>query len=126
MNPDVAAVPDTQRAPYLNGFLIDGSGVSDSVNLCGSLDVDVEHKVALFRLHGLRRALVHSHSMAGQSILLLQLSIQQIDGWETEQVVQQLQKYKVSQSLDQQARSLVWNLIFFLFISDLKWVRIQQ
>lgn len=90
----------THSALYLNGFLIDGSGVSDSVDLCSSLDVNVEHQVALFRLHSLRRSLIHSHSMPCQSICLLQLSIQQVDGWEMEQIVEKITHKSLETKID--------------------------
>lgn len=64
---------------YLNGFLIDGSCVSDTINLCCPFDVDVEHLMALLWLYSRGGSLIHSHGMSRQTVLLFQLSVQQVD-----------------------------------------------
>lgn len=52
-------------ALYLDSFLVDGSSVSNPVDLCSSFNVDVEHKMTLLDLYSLRRSLIHSHGMSG-------------------------------------------------------------
>lgn len=65
----------------LDCFLIYGSGVCHSIYFSCSLDVDVEHMMSLLGFHCLCCSFIDSHGVTSQSILLLQFSIQQIDGY---------------------------------------------
>lgn len=69
---------------YLDGFLVDSSGVGDAVDLCSPLDVDVEHVMPLRVVHRLRGSLVHRHGVTRQPKLLLQFGVEQVDGCQSQ------------------------------------------
>lgn len=71
--------------PYLNCFLVNCSGICNSINFSCSLDVDIEHVMSLSSFNCLRCSFIDSHCMSSQSILLLQFSIQQVNGWKGKQ-----------------------------------------
>lgn len=66
---------------YLDSFLVNGSGIRDSIDFSCSLDVDIEHVMSLRSIYGLRCSFIDSHGVSRQSIPLLQFSIQQVNGW---------------------------------------------
>lgn len=70
---------------YLDSLLINGPGVRDAIYFGRSLDVDIEHLVSLLIFYRLRRSFVNSHGVTRQSVLLLQLGVQQVDGWKAAQ-----------------------------------------
>ena len=73
--------PRLKIRPYLNSLLVDGPGVGDPVDFGGSFDVDVEHGVPLPGAHRLRGPFIDGHGMAGQTVLLFQLGVQEVDSW---------------------------------------------
>lgn len=66
---------------YLNSFLVNCSGVCDSIYFSCSLDVDIEHVMSLLSFHCLSRSFINGHGMPCQSISLLQFGIEQVNGW---------------------------------------------
>merc|ERR1739838_1255786 len=64
----------------LNGLLINGSGVCNTIYFCSSLDVNVKHMMSFTRLHCLRCPFIDCHGMSSQAILLFQFSVQQVNG----------------------------------------------
>lgn len=56
---------------YLNSFLVNCSGVRDSIYFSSSFDVDIEHVMSLLSFYCLSCSFIDSHGMSCQSIFFL-------------------------------------------------------
>lgn len=92
---DIGQHFNTRLFVHLYGLLVNGSGVGDAVYLGCSLDVDVEHLMALARIHSLCGSLVHGHRMARKAVLLFQLCVQQIYGCQSEIICDETSRWQM-------------------------------